>query len=334
MASSASWARRNLIGKRSQIGHGERPQDRGDDADRPDDEGIDDPLQGVGGIEGHQGQAQDQRGDDGDLVALEDVGGHAGAVADVVADEVGDDGRVARVVLGDVLLDLADEVGADVGGLGVDAAADSHEQGEQRAAEAESEQGVGSGRAEDDEDDGAAEQAQAVGQHPGDRAGVVGDGQGLVEAAPGGGCGPDVGLDGHAHAELADEERERRAHDEGDRPADGDDDLGVLLAELGHGLAAGRDDVDAQEQDHRQAADDGQDLAQLRLQVAVGADADGVPDLLHLRRALVLLQDDLAQHPGVPEADEGREQDADDGDLLERVQPVTGQTQDVHICPL
>ena len=50
-----------------------------------------------------------------DGVGLEQVGGHAGAVADVVADVVGDHGRVARVVLGDARLDLADEVGADVG---------------------------------------------------------------------------------------------------------------------------------------------------------------------------------------------------------------------------
>ncbi len=44
---------------------------------------------------------------------------------------------VARVVLGDALLDLADQVGADVGGLGEDAAADTHEHREQRGAEAE-----------------------------------------------------------------------------------------------------------------------------------------------------------------------------------------------------
>ena len=77
--------------------------------------------------------ARDQR----DGVGLEQVGGHAGAVTDVVADVVGDGGGVARVVLGDALLDLADQVGADVGGLGEDAAADTHEHGEQRGAEAE-----------------------------------------------------------------------------------------------------------------------------------------------------------------------------------------------------
>ena len=70
-------------------------------------------------------------------VALEQVGAHAGDVADVVAHVVGDGGRVAGVVLGDAGLDLADEVGADVGGLGVDAAADAGEQRDRRGAEPE-----------------------------------------------------------------------------------------------------------------------------------------------------------------------------------------------------
>ena len=66
-----------------------------------------------------------------------------GAVADVVAHVVGDHGRVARIVLGDVRLDLADEVGADVGALGEDAAAEAREHRDQRAAEREADQRVG-----------------------------------------------------------------------------------------------------------------------------------------------------------------------------------------------
>ena len=95
------------------------------------------PRAGLAPIGVERGDAEDDRGDQRDLVALEQVGGHAGAVADVVAHVVGDGGRVAGVVLGDAGLDLADEVGADVGGLGEDAAADPQEQGQQRAAEAE-----------------------------------------------------------------------------------------------------------------------------------------------------------------------------------------------------
>ena len=84
-----------------------------------------------------------------------------GAVADVVADVVGDGGGVARVVLGDALLDLADQVGADVGRLGEDAAADPHEHREQGGAEAETLQHLRRVRPVDQHDDGRAEQAEA-----------------------------------------------------------------------------------------------------------------------------------------------------------------------------
>ena len=67
--------------------------------------------------------ARIRRGHQDDDVGLEQVGAHAGAVADVVAHVVGDGGGVAGVVLGNAGLDLADQVGAHVGGLGEDAAA-------------------------------------------------------------------------------------------------------------------------------------------------------------------------------------------------------------------
>ena len=60
-------------------------------------------------------------------IGLEQIGGHAGAVADIVADIVGDRRRVAGIVLGNSGLDLADQVGADVGRLGEDAAAETGE---------------------------------------------------------------------------------------------------------------------------------------------------------------------------------------------------------------
>ena len=78
-------------------------------------------------IDPQRHREHDRRQDRTD-VALEEVGAHAGHVADVVTDVVGDDGGVARIVLGDTGLDLADEVGADVGGLRVDAAADTREE--------------------------------------------------------------------------------------------------------------------------------------------------------------------------------------------------------------
>ena len=78
----------------------------------------------------------------GHRVGLEQVGGHSGAVADVVADVVSDDGRVARVILGNAGFDLADEVRPDIGGLREDAAAKSCEYRDQRATEGQADQVV------------------------------------------------------------------------------------------------------------------------------------------------------------------------------------------------
>ena len=73
---------------------------------------------------------------------LEQVGRHAGAVADIVAHIVGDGGRVARVVFGNARFDLADHVAADVRTLGEDAAAETGEDRDQRSAEAERHQRI------------------------------------------------------------------------------------------------------------------------------------------------------------------------------------------------
>ena len=121
--------------------HEEGADDRGHHADGADGQRIehqvvDDRLAGEIDRRQHHGR------DDGDGVGLEQVGGHAGAVADVVADVVGDGGGVARIVLGDAGLDLADEVAADVGALGEDAAAETGEDRDQRGAEAERDERV------------------------------------------------------------------------------------------------------------------------------------------------------------------------------------------------
>jgi hypothetical protein len=83
----------------------------------------------------HHQRAQHHGGDQRDRVGLEQVGGHAGAVAHVVAHVVGDHGGVARVVFGDAGFHLAHQVGADVGALGEDAAAQTREDRDQRGAE-------------------------------------------------------------------------------------------------------------------------------------------------------------------------------------------------------
>ncbi len=132
-------------------------------------------------LAGEVDRGEHHGGDDGHGVGLEEVGRHAGAVADVVADVVGDGGGVARVVLGDAGLDLADEVAADVRALGEDAAAETGEDRDERAAEAERDQrvddgavgrGVAGEAGEDAVVDRDAEQREAGDQHAGDGAGA------------------------------------------------------------------------------------------------------------------------------------------------------------------
>ena len=106
------------------------------DGQRVEHEAVDHRLAGEVDRRQHHG------GDHRDRVGLEQVGRHAGAVADVVADVVGDGGGVARIVLGDAGFDLADQIAADVGALGEDAAAETGEDRDQRGAEAERDQRV------------------------------------------------------------------------------------------------------------------------------------------------------------------------------------------------
>src|SRR5690606_7894504 len=70
-------------------------------------------------------------------IALEDVRPHPGDVTDVVTHIVGDRRRVARIVLRDPRLDLTDQVGSDIGGLRVDPATDTGEEGDRARAHRE-----------------------------------------------------------------------------------------------------------------------------------------------------------------------------------------------------
>ena len=81
---------------------------------------------------------EQHRSDGRDAVRLEKVGGHTGAVTDIVADIVGNNCGIARVVLRDSGFDFTDQIGAHVCRLGVDAAAEARENRDQRAAKRES----------------------------------------------------------------------------------------------------------------------------------------------------------------------------------------------------
>ena len=163
-------------------------------------------------------------------VRLEQVRATTGAVTDVVADEVRDDARVAGVVLRDALLDLADEIGADVGGLGVDAAAQLREEGDERGAEAEADDEERRvldrlrGQATEGREDAVdAEQRQGDDEEARDGAAAHRDLHRLDEAPSRGRRRAHVGLDADVHADDAGRHRARRADEEREAgpPAEG-----------------------------------------------------------------------------------------------------------------
>ena len=158
--------------------------DRGEDADRADRERIDH-HRGQHRLAGEEDRGQNHGRDRGHRIGLEQVGRHAGAVADIVADIVGDGRRIARVVFRNAGFDLADEVAADVRTLGEDAAAETGEDRDQRGAEAERDQRVDDraavGRAVPAGRSGSCNRpvtpssAETCHQHAGDGAGLEGD---------------------------------------------------------------------------------------------------------------------------------------------------------------
>ena len=162
---------------------------------------------------------------------------------------------IARIVLGNARFDLADEVGADVGALGEDAAAETGEDRDQRGAEAERDQrvdddAVGHRVAERTGEhpvvDGDAEQREAGDQKSGHRARLEGDveaaGERLGRRLGGAHVGPhrDVHADEARRAgqDRADQEadrhrpRQQQAEDDEDDHADCGDG-GVLALQIG-----------------------------------------------------------------------------------------------------
>ncbi len=225
----------------------EDADDRGDHADRAHEQREHHPRDRAQLGVGERGGAEDQRGDERDLVGLEQVGGHPRAVADVVADVVGDHGGVARVVLGDPLLDLPDEVGAHVGGLREDAAADPHEHREQRAAEPEPDQDRRGVALVDQEDHRGAEQSEPDREHARHTARAERDLQRATEPRLTSGVrGPHVRADREPHPRVSGERAEPCAEDERERPAELDRQLRV------HGVLGRRQDEEQDDGEERE----------------------------------------------------------------------------------
>ena len=274
--------------------HEIRADDRGDDADGADGERVEHHLHdaiAAGEVDGGEHHGGDHR----HHIGLEQIGRHAGAVADIVADVVGDGGRVARIVLGDAGFDLADEIAADIGALGEDAAAEPGEDGDERGAEAESDQridhlarggAIADELREDEEIDGDAEQSEAGDEKPGDGAGAESEAQPVGKALGGGLRGAHIGADRDVHADIAGHARQHRADGEADR---------LWNAEQ---ISKDEEDDDA----------DDADRGVLAGEIGLRAFLDGGGDLLHARRAGVGGEHGL----GRPDAIGDRERSASD----------------------
>ena len=90
-----------------------------------------------------QGCSEDDCGSNRGDVGVEQIGAHAGNVTDIVTDIVGDNGWVARVVLGNTELNFAGQVSGNIGCLGENTATGFGKQGQGAGAKAEREDDLG-----------------------------------------------------------------------------------------------------------------------------------------------------------------------------------------------
>ena len=182
------------------------------DADCRNQKGI----EGAGAVEpacdqNAERQGRNQRAD----IAFKQVGTHTGNVADIVADVIGDNGRVPGVVLRDARLNLADQVRADVGRFGIDAAADTGEQSDGGSTQREAEQDIIV--ASDQVDEAASQQTQAHHAHAHDAAAGEGDRESLVHAGLHRGIGrAHIGLGSDLHPKETRENRKAGPQQEAD----------------------------------------------------------------------------------------------------------------------
>src|SRR5439155_23111615 len=139
--------------------------------------------------------------------------------ADVVANVVGVNRGIAGIVLRDAGLDLADEVGADVGGLRVDAAAETREDGDQGAAEGEADEIVDRGfrRVVDPPREhpvvaGDAQQPEPDDEETGHGPGTERDLERRLDALPGSLRRPYVRAHGDVHADEPGRRRQDRTY--------------------------------------------------------------------------------------------------------------------------
>mmetsp|Transcript_3506 Transcript_3506/g.15455 ORF Transcript_3506/g.15455 Transcript_3506/m.15455 type:complete len:639 (-) Transcript_3506:48-1964(-) len=227
----------------------------------------------------------DKRGTGGLGEGAEEIGAHTGDVTDVITDVVGDGGGVPWVVLGDAADNLTGEVGANVGSLGVDAAADAAEHGDRGSTESKARDALeeldsldgdvergdvhaheevhddDSEAGEGEAHDGSSPEGRVEGFLPRERVGGLGGAHGA----------PGVGEHGDHHSNVAADHGGDAADEEGEGGESAD-------LEVPAGLNLG------DEEDHRDAEDceEGEAHPVLRRQESLRAGLDVAVDLTEL----------------------------------------------------
>ena len=237
------------------------------------------------------------RADDLRRDGLEEVGAAPGAVADVVADEVGDDGGVARVILGNADLHLPHQVGADVRRLRVDPAAELREKRHERRAKAKAHQEARDERRghrreedlEDGEEGGDPEYAEADDEEAAYRATAQRHVDALLVRPRCRRRGPHICTHGDPHTDVTG----HRGH----RGTGGERECGEERMRRRRNLLVDRRPRHVQrEEDARSQEGIAEDGAVLCGQEALGALADGGGHLAHRGRAFGLAQNP-SRHP-------------------------------------
>ena len=247
------------------------PGDGGDDASRADRERVE-----HGGLQhrlaGEENRGEHHGGDDRHNIGFEQIGGHAGAIADIVAHIIGDRRRIAGIILGNPGFDLADEIGADISPLGENAATKTGEDRDERGTETERDQRVDRLAAvrrmaersgENVKIHGDAKQGEARDQKPGNRARLEGEVEPGGERLRRGLRGADIGAHRDIHADEPGRARQHRANQKSGGEGPGDQE------------PKGREDDET----------DGGDGYILAFQIGLRPFGDRPRDLLHFRRA-------------------------------------------------
>ena len=248
------------------------------------------------------GRAQRESGKDRADIGLVQVSAHTGNVTDVIADVVRDGCRVARVIFRDTGFDFADEVSADVSGLGVDTAANTGKQCHEGSAHAVHDHDIGEDSgigdladiAQTDEPERDVKNAEADDREAHDRAGREGNVQAVVQALMRGIGRACIGSGGDLHADQAGKHRPDTAGQERKRRHSGEH------------LAFGCEGDDQQ--------DDKNDCKYfcnsriLLLQIGVGTGADRRSDLDHLLVALRALHNFALLQVGENQGERGSDE--------------------------